>query len=118
MSNNSRKKAHDEVHKDSGWKTNWKTFNALFHSHTPIFDDVFDRGSAPDLDSYVDVKSVDGHVFKERLTQDLLGLQHVGRQEGRLYFLRGNVGRGKSIFSRHLVHEFIPARFPKVVAIY
>ena len=64
MSDNSRSKAHDEVHKDPGWKTNWKTFNALFRNHTPIFDDVFDRGSAPDLDSYVGVKMPDSRFTR------------------------------------------------------
>jgi hypothetical protein len=118
MSDNSRSKAHDEVHKDPGWTTNRKRFNALFRNHTPIFDDVFDRGAAPALDSYVDVVMQDGRVYEERLIQDLLGLEKVGRQEGRVYMLCGNVGRGKSIFSRHLVQEYVPKRYPKVIAVY
>jgi hypothetical protein len=118
MSTNLRIKALDDIHRDPGWKTRWKTYNALFRNFTPIFDDIFDRGAAPDLESYIDVRMNDGQLYAERLVQDLLGLHKIGRHEGRVYFLRGGVGRGKSIFCRHLVQEFVPQMHPDVIAVY
>ncbi|HVM60137.1 MAG TPA: hypothetical protein VMV72_04655 [Verrucomicrobiae bacterium] len=114
MPPNSRKRALDAVTN----KQPWKSYNELFRSHTKIYDDVFDRGSAPDLECYVDFRTNEGAVFADILVENMLGLQQPGREEGRVYILRGDVGRGKSIFSRHLVQKFVPDKHPKVVAAY
>ena len=114
MPDNLRRRALDSITNRQAWKS----YNELFRSHTKIYDDVFDRGSAPDLESYVDVRANDGTLFAEKLVENMLGLQEPGRHEGRVYILRGDVGRGKSIFSRHLVQKFVPSKHAMVIAAY
>ncbi|MFQ5752596.1 MAG: hypothetical protein ACE5HI_11420 [bacterium] len=88
----------------------WEDFNSLFGEHTPIVDDIFNRGVRTDLDCYVPTRNNFEYTFcKEHLGLDRTSATH------RIYFLKGQVGRGKSTFVDYCRHQVIPQIYGKNV---
>lgn len=87
--------------------------NPLFSAFTAEFDDTFDRGVPMDLDFYVPRRGL-GEGDAERETLEVL----FAARGPKVYVLRGDVGSGKTSFSRYLCLRVLPEMGRSVVALY
>ena len=97
-------------------KDKWLSYNPLFKSYVPYFDEAFDRGIPLNLAQYVTRPLESGGTFEEDMCRLLFSTHR--NPTGKVYILQGTVGSGKTCLVRYLIHNLIPRIIPGALAIY
>ena len=85
----------------------WLEFNAMFRNFIPEFDNCFDRGIIPDLNSYVVRDGMSPYEsFEAEFTEYLFSTHQ--NPTGKAYMLIGKVGSGKTTLVRYMSERIFP----------
>jgi len=107
------KRALDDI---EAIKDHWLSYNPLFETYIPQFDETFDRGIPMDLTYYEPRYLEDGRTFEEEMCRILFSTH--SNPTGKIYVLDGTVGSGKTCLVRYIIESLLPHLYPGLLAIY